>query len=89
MAVLNGTNANETFDTTGGGDFTTTSGDDIIRPKGGVDTVDAGDGNDVVEGQKNELLQDTLDGGDGTDEIVNENANQALQLSGFGGGGAG
>ncbi|WP_367576951.1 beta strand repeat-containing protein, partial [Pseudoponticoccus marisrubri] len=33
--------------------------------------------------QKNELLNDTLDGGDGTDEIVNENANQALQLGGF------
>jgi Ca2+-binding RTX toxin-like protein len=84
MAIINGTNANDTLNGTISDDLINGfAGDDQLYGNGGYDTLDGGTGNDYLNVSNG---NSTLNGGAGNDTLYTEVVNYGSNLTTGGGG---
>ncbi|MEH1886249.1 MAG: calcium-binding protein [Nostoc sp.] len=88
MAIINGTNGNDTLNGTNDNDLINgLAGDDILNGNGGYDTLDGGTGDDTFYTGSDTYVLAT--GGGGKDKFVYEITNGLIAITDFGGIGKG
>jgi Ca2+-binding RTX toxin-like protein len=85
MAIIIGTNGNDTINGTSQGDIILVSnGNDTVNAGSGNDIVTGGNGNDIINGGAGSDIidgangNDTIDGGDGSDILSGGNGNDTI-----------